>query len=123
MILDNASFRVASEYFFKLYISKIYVLQLSGGTQTNTARPNRSGDARPPSVAGLGGLGLPNMDQMLSAMPDVSQMNQLLQNPAISQMMQSLLSNPQYMNQVLLLNSSDIYTYTFISLFFSYVQI
>ncbi|XP_024031370.1 ubiquitin domain-containing protein DSK2b isoform X2 [Morus notabilis] len=75
-----------------------------GGTQTNTARPNRSGDARPPSVAGLGGLGLPNMDQMLSAMPDVSQMNQLLQNPAISQMMQSLLSNPQYMNQILSLN-------------------
>ncbi|GMN50092.1 hypothetical protein TIFTF001_019244 [Ficus carica] len=77
-----------------------------GGTQTNTARPNRAGDARapPPSVAGLGGLGLPNMDQMLSGMPDATQMNQLLQNPAISQMMQSLLSNPQYMNQILSLN-------------------
>ncbi|KAM6558555.1 hypothetical protein CsatA_027794 [Cannabis sativa] len=76
-----------------------------GGTQTNTTRPNRAGEARTPNVAGLGGLGLPNMEQMLSGgMPDTTQMNQLLQNPAISQMMQSLLSNPQYMNQMLNLN-------------------
>ena len=74
--------------------------ELLGGTQTNTTRPNRAGETRAPSVAGLGGLGLPNMDQMLTGMPDASQMSQLLQNPAISQMMQSLLSNPQYMNQV-----------------------
>lgn len=38
---------------------------------------------------------------MFGAMPDANGMSQLLQNPAISQMMQSLLSNPQYMNQVL----------------------
>lgn len=78
-----------------------FYCELSGGTQTNTTRPNRAGDARAPPVAGLGGLGLPNMEQMLGGMPDASQMNQLLQNPAISQMMQSMLSNPQYMNQVL----------------------
>lgn len=79
---------------------------MSGGTQTNTTRPNRVGDARTPGLGGLGGLGLPNMEQMLSgtpsAMPDASTMNQLLQNPAVSQMMQSLMSNPQYMDQVLL---------------------
>ncbi|PON78478.1 Ubiquilin [Trema orientale] len=76
-----------------------------GGTQTNTIRPNRAGDARPPNVAGLGGLGLPNLEQMLTGgLPDTTQMNQLLQNPAISQMMQSMLSNPQYMNQILNLN-------------------
>ncbi|PON66245.1 Ubiquilin [Parasponia andersonii] len=76
-----------------------------GGTQTNTTRPNRAGDVRPPNVAGLGGLGLPNLEQMLTGgLPDTTQMNQLLQNPAISQMMQSMLSNPQYMNQILNLN-------------------
>ena len=75
--------------------------ELLGGPQTNTTRPNRAGEARTPNVAGLGGLGLPNMEQMLSGgMPDTTQMNQLLQNPTISQMMQSLLSYPQYMNQV-----------------------
>jgi hypothetical protein len=36
-------------------------------------------------------------------MPDSNQMTQLLQNPAVSQMMQTVLSNPEYMNQVLLL--------------------
>ncbi|GAV60128.1 ubiquitin domain-containing protein/UBA domain-containing protein [Cephalotus follicularis] len=74
-----------------------------GGTRTNTtARSNPVGDARPLGVAGLGGLGLPDMEHMLgSGMPDAAQLNQLLQNPAISQMMQSLLSNPQYMNQIL----------------------
>ncbi|XP_015893061.3 ubiquitin domain-containing protein DSK2a [Ziziphus jujuba] len=76
-----------------------------GGTQTNTTRPNRAGEPRTPGVAGLGGLGLPGMDQILTGgMPDGAMMNQLLQNPAVSQMMQSLLSNPQYMNQMLNLN-------------------
>lgn len=40
------------------------------------------------------------MEQMMGGMPDANAMNQLMQNPAISQMMQSMLSNPQYMNQV-----------------------
>ncbi|XP_022748549.1 ubiquitin domain-containing protein DSK2b-like [Durio zibethinus] len=76
-----------------------------GGTQTNTTpRSNSTGDARTPGVGGLGGLGLPDMLPMLNGMPDASQLTQLLQNPAISQMMQSIMSNPQYMNQILNLN-------------------
>ncbi|KAG8662874.1 ubiquitin domain-containing protein DSK2a isoform X2 [Manihot esculenta] len=71
------------------------------GAQTNTTRPNTTGDARPPAPAGLGGLGLPEFDNMFGAMPDANLMSQMLQNPGISQMMQSLLSNPQYMNQIL----------------------
>ncbi|CAI9275771.1 unnamed protein product [Lactuca saligna] len=51
---------------------------------------------RAPNVSGLGGLGLPGADRT-GGMPDMSQ---LLQNPAVSQMMQSLLSNPQYMEQI-----------------------
>ncbi|XP_039015114.1 ubiquitin domain-containing protein DSK2b-like isoform X2 [Hibiscus syriacus] len=73
-----------------------------GGAQTNaTARSNPAGDARAP---GLGGLGLPDMPPMLNGMPDASQLTQLLQNPAVSQMMQSLASNPQYMNQIMNMN-------------------
>ena len=52
---------------------------------------------RAPNVSRLGGLGLPGLDRPAEGMPDMSQ---LMQNPAISQMMQSLLSNPQYMEQV-----------------------
>lgn len=75
--------------------------KLSGGTQTNaTARSTPAGDPRTPGIAGLGGLGLPDMPPMLNGMPDASQLTQMLQNPAISQMMQSITSNPQYMNQV-----------------------
>ncbi|XP_009373398.2 ubiquitin domain-containing protein DSK2a [Pyrus x bretschneideri] len=72
-----------------------------GGNQPNTTRTNSVGDGRAAGIAGLGGLGLPGMEQMLGGMPDANAMNQLLQNPAISQMMQSMLSNPQYMNQIL----------------------
>ncbi|XWS55179.1 hypothetical protein CRYUN_Cryun10bG0152500 [Craigia yunnanensis] len=76
-----------------------------GGTQTDTtARSNPAGDARTPGIAGLGGLGLPDMPPMLNGMPDASQLTQLLQNPAISQMTQSIASNPEYMNQILNLN-------------------
>lgn len=50
--------------------------------------------------AGAGGLGLPEVDRMLGGLPDSSLLNQMMQNPAVSQMMQNLLSNPQYMNQV-----------------------
>ncbi|KAG2703023.1 hypothetical protein I3843_06G110800 [Carya illinoinensis] len=76
----------------------------AGGTQTTTTQPNPAGDARAPGIGGLGGLGLPNMDHMFNGTPDASLLSQLLQNPAVSQMMQSLLSNPQYMNQILSLN-------------------
>ncbi|KAJ7967077.1 Ubiquitin domain-containing protein [Quillaja saponaria] len=73
-----------------------------GGTQTNNApRPYPSGDARSLGVGGLGALGLPDMENMFNGLPDPNQLNQLLQNPAVSQIMQSLLSNPQYMNQIL----------------------
>lgn len=68
-----------------------------GGAQTNAGSRVSVGDARaPPLVSGLGGLGLPGLDRT-TGMPDL---NQLMQNPAVSQMMQSLLSNPQYMEQV-----------------------
>ncbi|XP_019182521.1 PREDICTED: ubiquitin domain-containing protein DSK2b-like isoform X3 [Ipomoea nil] len=74
----------------------------TGGTQTNTtARSNPAGDARAAPQGRLGGRGLPDL---LSGMPDANTVNQLMQNPAISQMMQSVLSNPQYMNQILGLN-------------------
>ncbi|XP_059623331.1 ubiquitin domain-containing protein DSK2b-like isoform X2 [Cornus florida] len=70
-----------------------------GGAQANTTtRSNPAGDARPPAIAGLGGLGLPDM---LGGMQDTTSLNQVMQNPAMSQMMQSFLSNPQYMNQIL----------------------
>ncbi|MQL86693.1 hypothetical protein Taro_019212 [Colocasia esculenta] len=73
-----------------------------GGTQNNTPRSPTAGDAR---LTGLGGLGgLPDLEQMVGGMPDSSLLNQVMQNPAMSQIMQSLLSNPQYMNQVLGLN-------------------
>ncbi|KAA8535929.1 hypothetical protein F0562_028407 [Nyssa sinensis] len=76
-----------------------------GGSQTNTTtRSNPTGGARAPGTGGLGGLGLPELERMFGGMPDPSALNQLLQNPAVSQMMQSLLSNPQYMNQFLGLN-------------------
>lgn len=77
-----------------------YNCEFLGGPQANTtARSNPTGDARAPAIGGLGGLGVPELERMFG-MPDPSSMNQLLQNPAVSQMMQSLLSNPQYMNQV-----------------------
>ncbi|KAK4437557.1 Ubiquitin domain-containing protein DSK2b [Sesamum alatum] len=75
----------------------------TGGSQTNnSARSTQTGDARPPGIAGLGGLSLPELERM--GLADSSGFNQLLQNPAVAQMMQSLLSNPQYMDQILGLN-------------------
>ncbi|GFQ01854.1 ubiquitin domain-containing protein dsk2b [Phtheirospermum japonicum] len=71
-----------------------------GGSQTNNAtRTNPTGDARLPSIAGLGGITLPELDR--TGMTDPSSLSQLLQNPAVAQMTQSLLSNPQYMDQML----------------------
>ncbi|XP_060191457.1 ubiquitin domain-containing protein DSK2b-like isoform X1 [Lycium barbarum] len=75
----------------------------TGGAQMNTtARSNAAGDTRAPPVGGLGAL--PDLQRMLGGMPDASSVNQLMQNPAMSQMMQSVLSNPQYMNQIMGLN-------------------
>ncbi|XP_022940009.1 ubiquitin domain-containing protein DSK2a-like [Cucurbita moschata] len=76
----------------------------TGGTQTNTTRSNPTPNVSAQVPTGLAGLGLPNLEGMLGATPDTTGLNQLMQNPAISQMMQSVLSNPQYMNQILGLN-------------------
>ncbi|RWW12453.1 hypothetical protein GW17_00023876 [Ensete ventricosum] len=73
----------------------------AGGARTTNSRPAPASDGRSPGIAGLGGPGLPELERMAGGMPDPSFLNQLLQNPAIMQMMQSLLSNPQFMNQVL----------------------
>ncbi|KAG8497664.1 hypothetical protein CXB51_008819 [Gossypium anomalum] len=73
----------------------------AGGSQTNTRRSDPGADARPQAPAGLGGPGLPAFEGLFGAMQDSNSLNQLMQNPAISQMMRSLLSSPQYLNQVL----------------------
>ncbi|PWA98147.1 ubiquitin domain-containing protein DSK2a [Artemisia annua] len=53
-------------------------------------------ETTPPSDTTTGGLGLPGLDHPTRGTPD---MNQLI--PAISLMMQSFLSNPQYMKQII----------------------
>lgn len=75
-------------------------LAATGSTQTSSTRSNPIGNARPQAPAGLGGLGLPDFEGMLGGMQDTTSMNQMMQNPSISQMMQGLFSNPQFMNQV-----------------------
>ncbi|KAJ4829728.1 hypothetical protein Tsubulata_020737 [Turnera subulata] len=71
----------------------------TAGTQTNTAARSNpaTGNMRIPPFGFPGGDGLPGM-------PDSNQVSQLMQNPAISQMVQSVLSNPEYMNQMLNFN-------------------
>ncbi|TYH29262.1 hypothetical protein ES288_A02G210400v1 [Gossypium darwinii] len=76
----------------------------AGGSQTNTRRSDPGADARPQAPAGLGGPGLLAFEGLFGAMQDSNSLNQLMQNPAISQMMRSLLSSPQYLNQVLSLS-------------------
>ncbi|GAB2291637.1 hypothetical protein Dimus_025893 [Dionaea muscipula] len=74
-----------------------------GATQTNpTARSNSAGDGRTSSLPSLGAPGgLPQLERMFGGAPDPASLTQLMQNPAVSQMMQSVLSNPQYMTQLL----------------------
>ncbi|KAH9608956.1 hypothetical protein KSS87_008832 [Heliosperma pusillum] len=70
-----------------------------GGTQTNSAqRTNPSGDSRPAPLGGLSNL--PDLDNMFGGAQDLSSMSQIMQNPAMSQMMQNVLSNPQFMSQI-----------------------
>ncbi|KAG7584103.1 Ubiquitin-like domain superfamily [Arabidopsis suecica] len=85
----------------------------TAGQTTAPGRTNAGGDARSAGLGGLGGLaglgglgglGMLGADSPLGAAPDASQLSQILQNPAMSQMMQSVLSNPQYMNQLMSLN-------------------
>jgi len=59
-----------------------------------------AGNPRTGAAGGLGGLGSPDLGNMLGGSPDVSLFNQMLQNPAMMQMMQSIMSDPQTMNQV-----------------------
>ncbi|XP_030512911.1 ubiquitin domain-containing protein DSK2b-like isoform X2 [Rhodamnia argentea] len=76
-----------------------------GGTQTNnTTRSNAATNTQPLSNAGLGNLNFPQMDEMFPSSADAASLNQLMQNPALSQMMQSVFSNPQYINQIISLN-------------------
>ena len=85
----------------------------AGGAQTNsTTRSNPGGDARLPTLGGLSGFGLPDM---FGSTQDNASFSQFMQNPAVSQMMQSLLSNPQYMNQVVLL-----YFYNVVCIYYSF---
>ncbi|GFS35830.1 ubiquitin family protein [Actinidia rufa] len=77
----------------------------AGSAQTNsTTGSNPHGDDRLPATGGLGGLGLPEFGSMLGSTQDIASLSKLMQNPDVSQMMQSLLSNPQSMNQVFGLN-------------------
>jgi hypothetical protein len=49
---------------------------------------------------------MPDLTSLLgSSMPDPSHFNQVLQNPAMMQMMQNLMSDPQTFNQVNSLHS------------------
>ncbi|XXG60005.1 hypothetical protein AAC387_Pa04g1993 [Persea americana] len=76
----------------------------TGGTHTNSSTPPSipPGDSRAPGTRGLGAFGnLSEVERMLGGMQDSSTLTQVMQNPAMTQMMQSLLSNPQYMNQLL----------------------
>nr|CAB3500266.1 unnamed protein product [Digitaria exilis] len=63
-----------------------------------------AGNPRSGAAGGLGGLGSPDLGSMLGGSPDASILNQMLQNPAMMQMMQSILSDPQTMNQLLNFN-------------------
>lgn len=69
-----------------------------------------AGNARTGATGGLGGLGSADLGGMLGGSPDASILSQLLQNPAMMQMVQNIMSDPQSMNQVQ-------YFYLFISLY------
>ncbi|KAL9238478.1 hypothetical protein vseg_012894 [Gypsophila vaccaria] len=74
-----------------------------GGTQPNSAqRTNPFGDPRAPSLGGLGSL--PELNNMFGGAQDLSSVSQIMQNPAMSQMMQNVLSNPQLMSQIVNMN-------------------
>lgn len=79
------------------------------GGQTNTRSAPAS---RQPGIGGAPGLGLPDLGGLGSGagLVDPAMLQQMLQNPAIIQMMQGLLSNPQYMNQIrpLMENNSQL---------------
>lgn len=65
----------------------------AGVAQTNTTSLN--------SPADHAGLSFPEFEGTLGGMQDTTSLNQAVQNPAISQLMQSFFSNPENINQVL----------------------
>lgn len=66
------------------------------GAQTNNTTTNRAGGTNIPGTAGFGIPGLSGMDTQSSGLIDPAAMLQLLQNPAMSQMMNQMFdSNPQ----------------------------
>ncbi|KAK8965942.1 hypothetical protein KSP40_PGU002981 [Platanthera guangdongensis] len=69
------------------------------GTPAANTRSTVGGEAR---SAAFSDLGLPNLEA--GGIPDPAVLSQVLQNPAMTQMMQSLLSNPQYVNQIFNMN-------------------
>ena len=82
-------------------ITKYNISPVDAQNSTTSTRSTTGGDARQQAPTGLGGVGLPNIEGMLGGgLPDPALLTQLMQNPAISQMMRSMLSNPQAMNQV-----------------------
>ncbi|KAK4802209.1 hypothetical protein SAY86_000412 [Trapa natans] len=90
------------------FIIKIWLhVKFTGGDQANTtakSNQNQTGNVTPPVLGDVGGAGLPGINQMFTGIADASLANHLMQNPAISEIMQSLLSNPEYMKQIVNLN-------------------
>nr|XP_009390884.1 PREDICTED: ubiquitin domain-containing protein DSK2a isoform X1 [Musa acuminata subsp. malaccensis] len=76
------------------------------GSNAVGAQPvsTRSDPGSTTGIPGLGGLGSLDMEHMVGRLQDSSQLSQVLQNPAMMQTMQNLLSDPQYVNQMLDLN-------------------
>uniref|UniRef100_A0A453J2S3 Ubiquitin-like domain-containing protein n=2 Tax=Aegilops tauschii subsp. strangulata TaxID=200361 RepID=A0A453J2S3_AEGTS len=77
-------------------------LKSTAGAAQGAARPSAA--ARSATSGGLGGLGSADLGSMLGGGSDASLLNQVIQNPAMMQMMQNIMSNPQTMNQLLNMN-------------------
>uniref|UniRef100_A0A804R4M4 Ubiquitin domain-containing protein DSK2b n=1 Tax=Zea mays TaxID=4577 RepID=A0A804R4M4_MAIZE len=75
-----------------------------GSPELSSLLGGLAGSPRTGSAGGLGGSGSPDLGSMLGGSPDVSPFSQMLQNPAMIQMMQNIMSDPQTMNQLLNLN-------------------
>ncbi|XP_078155562.1 ubiquitin domain-containing protein DSK2b-like isoform X2 [Carex rostrata] len=74
----------------------------TGAAQAGT-RSTTGSETRGTPAGGLGGAGMPDLTSLLGGgMPDPSHFNQLLQNPAMMQMMQNMMSDPQTFNQQIL---------------------
>ncbi|KAG1355350.1 putative Catalase isozyme 1 [Cocos nucifera] len=80
----------------------------AGSGQAVNSSSTAASNARAPGIAGLGGLDLPDLEQMVSGVQDSPLLSQVMQNPAIVRMVQNLLSDPQYMNQGLLETNAQL---------------